>query len=214
MCARWCWLVGAFIVTIAPHYPISPPHHLAPPPPSPLLNKKPLTPSPPHQAIKENTAGAVQPSLAAQVLVVSATLGPPGATSILWTALTTAATSTTAAAAAAPRFPPSVLLHCAVAELVALGSTDACMSVMQWVADAGVVPHAHGSAFAWQLVGALMEAQQVAVAVQACSHAHDMGVLGCYVLPVHVPVITAAQGGTIRCVVVVLCGGVDECGCG
>ncbi len=156
--------------------------------------------SPPNQqqALKENTAGSVQPSLAAQILVVSAALGPPGTSSEVWSALTAAATSTTAAAAAAPRFPPSVLLHYAVAELVALGSTDACVAVMQWVAEAGVVPHAHSSAFAWQLVGALMEAQLVAVAVQTCSHGHDMGVLGWYVLPVDVPVVTAEQGGTLR----------------
>lgn len=140
------------------------------------------------QALQTNKAGSVETALAAQVLVVCAALAPPPSASQLWAALVEDA-----------RFPPDDLLRQAAAELVALSSVEATAAVLQWLAQADAVVPSQAAAFAWDIIQACMDSQCISAAVQACSTAHDAGLLACYQLPVHVPRITTACGGRVRC---------------
>lgn len=124
--------------------------------------------------------------LAGQVLVVCVAVGPEGTASQLWAALVHDR-----------GLSPTELLHQAATELVTLSSTDATLAMLRWLAHEQAVPPTQAAAFAWDMVGMLMDAQHVSAAVQTCSAAHDAGVLACYQLPVHVPRITAATGGHV-----------------
>ena len=155
----------------------------------PVLVKRQYPPTNHPQALQSGRAGCVDAPLAAQALVVCVAIGPAAAACQLWAALV-----------ADPRFSPTELLAQAAAELVALSSVDANAAVLRWLAHADEVSPTQAAAFAWDIIQALMAAQQVSAAVQACSAAHDAAVLACYELPVHVPRITAACGARVWCV--------------